>query len=80
MAQPGDAINYVGDGNNGTSAGTAYGGVLVRVTAPGGWGPTDINVVIGGTPTIILNTLRDSLLASPNGSGVQPNGTWRVSS
>jgi hypothetical protein len=78
MAQPGDIINYVGDGNNGTTTGTAYSGILVRVNAPSGWGPTDISIVVGGTPTVIINVLRDNLFATIyQDSGTQPNGTWR---
>jgi hypothetical protein len=78
MAQIGDLINYVGDGSNGTTAGTPYPGVLVHLNAPSGWGPTDINVNLGGTPTLILGVLRDGLLDADLGIGVQPNGTWRA--
>jgi hypothetical protein len=77
MAQIGDGVNYVGDGNNGTTTGTSYSGVLVRLNAPSGWGPADINVDVGGTPTLILGVFRDGLLDADMGSGVQPNGTWR---
>jgi hypothetical protein len=75
MAQIGDLVNYVGDGANGTVAGTPYSGVLVHLNAPSGWGPTDINVNVGGTLTMILGVLRDPVeLISP----AQSNGTWRL--
>lgn len=78
MAQTGDRISYLGDGNNGTTEGAAYSGVLTRLNAPSGWGPTDITIDVGGTPTLILGALRDALLDADLGSGVQPNGTWRM--
>jgi hypothetical protein len=79
MAQIGDRITYVGDGNDGTTEGAAYSGVLTRLNGPGGWGSSDINIDLDGTPTDLFGVQRDDLLTVIiDRSGVQPNGTWRI--
>jgi hypothetical protein len=68
MPQIGDAITYVGDGNDGTTEGAQYSGLLTNVNSPGGWGVCDINIDLAGTPTDILGVQRSD--AAPL------NGTW----
>ena len=75
MPMVGDRIQYMGDGNNGTTAATLYIGVIARVTDPGGWGSSDVTVGVGGTSTTIINVLQDTMLSNP---GTQPNATWRM--
>jgi hypothetical protein len=67
MAQAGDLISYVGDGNDGTTAGARYAGLLTAVNSPGGWGSCDINIDLAGTPTDIIAVQR---------SDTALNGTW----
>lgn len=77
MPQVGDLVVYIGDGNNGTTAATSYTGTIIKMNSPGGWGFTDLNVNVGGTPTTIIGTKRDTLYATMQSGAAQPNATWR---
>lgn len=78
MSQPGDRVIYMGNGANGTTAGTAYSGIIARVNAPGGWGINDVTVNVAGTVTTIIGVRRDPMLTVGLGTAAQPNGTWRL--
>jgi hypothetical protein len=78
MSQVGDRIIYLGNGQNGTTPGTSYSGVITRVNSPGGWGSNDITVNVAGTPTLIGGLRRDAMLGTGLGSAVHPNGAWRL--
>jgi hypothetical protein len=78
MSQAGDRIIYLGNGQNGTTAGVSYNGVITRINAPGGWGSNDITINLGGTPTVIIGARRDPMLGTGNGAAAHPNGAWRM--